>query len=85
MNPANDRVYDSGGVQKIHQAIVQYAVQQKNDPNCEWMKNFMGRFFFFETGRLNRIARSSPSGAKFADLIIFQKQTAQEDEFGAHI
>lgn len=87
MNPADDPVYKSGGVQKFHQLIIQYAVEQKNDLNYQWMKNFLRRYFFDEGGRLQRIARSSPAGAeaKFADVVFFQKEVAAGNEFGAFI
>jgi hypothetical protein len=83
MNLTDDPVYKSGGAQKWHQLIIQYAVEQKDDPNYEWMKNFLRRYFFDEEGRICRVARSSTSGpgAKFADIIFFCKQASADTEF----
>ena len=87
MDPKNDPIYVCGGIQKLHQLVIQYAIEQKNDPNYVWMKRFLRRYFFDEEGRIHRIARSQASGpgAKFADVVFFCKEVAAENEFGANI
>jgi hypothetical protein len=85
LNPAEDRVYQPGGVQRFHQAIIQYGIQHKNDPNLQWMSDWLSRYFFFETGKLEGVVRTSPGGAKFADIVFFQKQVAPALEFGAQL
>jgi hypothetical protein len=87
MNPNNDPVYQHGGVHKVHQLVIQYAIEQKNESNYQWMKNFLRRYFFDEEGRIHGLARSQASGpgAKFADVVFFCKELATENEFGAMI
>jgi hypothetical protein len=88
MNPSDDPVYINGGVLRWHQLVIQYAVQPKDDPNYEWMKSFLRRYYFDEEGRVHNIARSSPStsfGAKFADIIFFAKEASTAEEFAAFL
>ena len=84
MDPANDPIYLPGGVQRWHQIIIQFAVQPKNDPNYERMRDFLRRYFFDEEGRISRIGRSSvngPSSPSFADIIFFVKEASALTEF----
>lgn len=84
MNPTDDPVYNPGGVQRWHQILIQFAVQPKDDPNYERMKNFLHRYFFDEEGRLRRIARSSvegPESPNFADIVFFAKEASASTEF----
>ena len=82
-----DPVYIYGGVHKVHQLVIKFAVEQKNDPNYEWMSRFFRRYFFDEESRLRRVARSQASGpgAKFLDVVFFCKDVASDSEFGGHI
>jgi hypothetical protein len=84
MNPTDDPVYSPGGVQRWHQILIQFAVQPKDDPNYERMKNFLRRYFFDEECRLRRIARSSvegPGSPNFTDIVFFAKEASSSTEF----
>jgi hypothetical protein len=84
LNPAEDPIYNPGGLHKCHQIMIQFAVRPNEDPNYQRFKAFLGRYFFEEEGRIRRIARSSlvgPNKPFFADMVFFAKEASGDDEF----
>jgi L-amino acid N-acyltransferase YncA len=74
LNPKDDPVYKSGGTQYWHQLIIQYPVKMENDPNQNWMTDFLSKYWFLEEIRLKRMGRTAintSSILEFLDVILF--------------
>ncbi|KAH6681992.1 hypothetical protein B0J14DRAFT_469325 [Halenospora varia] len=87
LNPENDTVHESGGPGHFHQILFQLPVLPKDDPNLAWIKNFLyNGYFFTEEARLKSIGRSraTPGPAKWLDVVVFQGQAYQAEEFDPH-
>lgn len=82
-NQGNDPAYHQGGAGRWHQLLLTLPIQNKDDPNFPWVKQFLSKFYFVEEARLRCVARSSidQGPAKWLDLVIFQVEASHGAEF----
>ncbi|KAI9646073.1 hypothetical protein NHQ30_005512 [Ciborinia camelliae] len=83
LNPDNDPAYGLGCGARCHQMLIEVPVLTKNDPNYEWMKNFLRKFWFMEEFRLKSVGRTNVAKreGEWLDVVHFQKQLEHEAEF----
>jgi L-amino acid N-acyltransferase YncA len=84
-NPREATVYrHQGGAQRFHQLLIYRPVEMKDDPDHEWLKEWLhGQFYIEEVGHMRSIARSCTRGteARFLDVLIFQFEAAIPGSF----
>ncbi|QSZ34890.1 hypothetical protein DSL72_007751 [Monilinia vaccinii-corymbosi] len=83
LNFNNDPAYEHGCGARCHQMLIEVPVLAKNDPNYEWMKNFLRKFWFMEEFRLRCVGRTSIAqrAGEWLDVVHFQKELEHEAEF----
>lgn len=83
LNPNNDPAYGHGCGARCHQMLIEVPVLKKNDPNYEWMKIFLRKFWFMDEFKLRSISRTSVAerAGEWLDVVHFQKELEHEDEF----
>jgi L-amino acid N-acyltransferase YncA len=68
-----------GGAHKFHQLLIHRPIEVKEDPDHEWVKQWLhSKFFIEEVARLKSVARSSSKGttARMLDVLTFQFEAA---------
>ncbi|KAJ8065702.1 hypothetical protein OCU04_006374 [Sclerotinia nivalis] len=83
LNHDNDPAYGHGCGARCHQLLIEVPVLRKDDPNYEWIKSFLRKFWFLEEFRLNCVGRSSVlhRAGEWLDVVHFQKELEHEAEF----
>ncbi|KAF7879163.1 hypothetical protein EAF04_000362 [Stromatinia cepivora] len=83
LNPDNDPAYGHGCGARCHQLLIEVPVLRKDDPNYDWIKSFLRKFWFLEEFRLNCVGRSSVlhRAGEWLDVVHFQKELEHEAEF----
>lgn len=84
LNFNNDPVYGHGTGARCHQLLIEVPVlRNEDDPNYEWIKSFLRKFWFFTETRIKAVGRSSvlEHAGKWLDIVYFQKETELEAEF----
>lgn len=79
--------YKAGGVGRCHQMIIELPCLKKDDPNYDWIKAFLQKFYFKEESKLISVARSSTQKgiSSWLDLAIFQCEAMHGNEFDPYV
>jgi L-amino acid N-acyltransferase YncA len=87
INPENNKTYDSKNLVKWHQMFFQFPVDGKNDQTFYRVREFLAKFFFTDVARLRSGVRKSihPGPAKFVDLVIFQAEATNAEDFDVYV
>ncbi|RAL59476.1 hypothetical protein DID88_006591 [Monilinia fructigena] len=83
LNPNHDPAYEHGCGARCHQMLIEVPVLKKNDPNYEWMKIFLRKFWFMDEFKLRSVGRTSVAqhAGEWLDVVHFQKELEHEAEF----
>jgi L-amino acid N-acyltransferase YncA len=83
-DPLEARIYCDGGgngLRRYHQLVIERPIERNLDPDHEWLKRWLNKFFFKQTARLLALARSrAPESGRWLDVLTFQKSATLDGE-----